>query len=156
MVLWDDLISVKIVEKNGNGADIVLANTTTGPAQAWAYYPGIGVKVYGDVGTADPSVNWTHEWLGYGGYGRTTLLHEIGHTLGLSHPGDYNFSDDNDGDGFHDPMPYESDASYAQDSAQFSARSHFRAQRSGGLAIGVSVGLLSSGQTAMLHDTPTS
>jgi serralysin len=52
MQLWDDLIAPKIVEKNGNGADIVFANTTTGPAQAWAYYPGQGLKIYSDVWTA--------------------------------------------------------------------------------------------------------
>ena len=39
MHLWDDLIAPSIVEKNGNGADIVFANTTTGPAQGWTYYP---------------------------------------------------------------------------------------------------------------------
>lgn len=155
MVLWDDLISVKIVENNGNGADIVLANTTTGPAQAWAYYPGTGVKIYGDVWTADPSVNWTNEWLGYGGYGRTTLIHEIGHSLGLSHPGDYNFSDDNDGDGFPDPITYLNDAFYAQDTQQYSIMSYFRDQQSGGQSINVSVGLLNNPQTPMLHDILT-
>ena len=54
MILWDDLIPQKIVEKNGNGADIVFANTTTGPAQAHAYYPGNGPKIQGDVWTAEP------------------------------------------------------------------------------------------------------
>ena len=53
MVLWDDLIAPSIVEKNGLGADIVFANTTTGPAQAWAYYPGNGGKYQSDVWTAD-------------------------------------------------------------------------------------------------------
>ena len=78
MVLWDDLIAPNIVEKDGLGADIVFANTTTGPAQAWAYYPGNGPKYQSDVWTADPSENWTNEWLQYDGYGRTTLIHESG------------------------------------------------------------------------------
>jgi len=155
MGLWDDLIAPKIVEKNGNGADIVFANTTTGPAQAWAYYPGNGVKVYGDVWTADPSVNWTNAWLQYGGYGRTTIVHEAGHALGLSHPGDYNFSDDNDGDGFPDPITYLNDAEYAQDTQQYSIMSYFRDQQSGGQAVDVSLGLLNNPQTPMIHDILT-
>jgi serralysin len=155
MILWDDLIPQKIVEKNGNGADIVFANTTTGPAQAWAYYPGTGVKIYSDVWTADPSVNWTNEWLDYGGYGRTTIIHEAGHALGLSHPGDYNFSDDNDGDGQPDPITYLNDAVYAQDTQQYSIMSYFRDQQSGGQAVDVSVGLLNNPQTPMIHDILT-
>lgn len=155
MTLWNDLIPQNIVEINGNGADIVLANTTTGPAQAWAYYPGTGVKVFGDVWTADPTVNWTNDWLGYGGYGRTTLVHEIGHSLGLSHPGDYNFSDDNDGDGQPDPITYLGDAQYAQDSQQYSIMSYFRDQQTGGQAVDVNLALLSNPQTPLLHDILT-
>ena len=37
--LWDDLIAVDFVEKNGAGRHIVYMNTSTGPAQASAYTP---------------------------------------------------------------------------------------------------------------------
>ncbi len=155
--LWDDLIPLKFVEKNGQGADILFANTTTGPAQAWAYYPGEQKykHVSSDVWTADPEVNWTNGWLGYGDYGRTTLVHELGHTLGLSHPGDYNFGDDTDGDGQPDPITYEGDAFYAQDTMQYSIMSYFSQQKSGAQAINVSVGLLAYAQTPLLHDIMT-
>jgi serralysin len=155
MTLWDDLIAPQFVEKNGNGADIVLANTTTGPAQAWAYYPGNGYKFQSDVWTADPTVNWTNEWLGYGGYGRTTLIHEIGHTLGLSHPGDYNFGDDNNGDGIPDPITYENDAFYAQDTKQYTIMSYFSEQKTGAQSIDVNVGILNNPQTPLISDILT-
>jgi serralysin len=155
MQLWDDLIPQKIVEKNGNGADIVFANTTTGPAQAWAYYPGKGAKVSGDVWTADPSVNWTNDWLQYDGYGRTTIIHEAGHALGLSHPGDYNFSDDDDGDGEPDPITYVADAFYAQDSEQYSIMSYFGPQETGAQPVNGALLLVGNAQTPLLHDILT-
>jgi serralysin len=155
MTLWDDLIPQNFVEKNGNGADIVLSNTTTGPAQAWAYYPGKGYKFQSDVWTADPTVNWTNDWLGFGGYGRTTLIHEIGHTLGLSHPGDYNFGDDNNGDGIPDPITYEGDAFYAQDTKQYTIMSYFSEQKTGAQSIDVNLGILNNPQTPLISDILT-
>ncbi|HEY0164664.1 MAG TPA: hypothetical protein VGB39_04745, partial [Sphingomicrobium sp.] len=45
---WDELVSVSFKEVNGDGnADITLANTTTGPAQAHAYIPHDYVGIYG-------------------------------------------------------------------------------------------------------------
>ena len=155
MSLWDDLIVQDIVESNGTGADIVFANTTTGPAQAWAYYPGVGVKVYSDVWTADPSVNWTNDWLQYDGYGRTTIIHEAGHALGLSHPGDYNFGDDNDGDGEPDPITYLGDAFYAQDSEQYTIMSYFGPQETGAQPVNAALFLVGNPQTPLLHDILT-
>lgn len=140
---WDDLIAPSFVEvKQGPGAsdygqqttDIMLANTTTGPAQAWAYYPGYDKqykRVSGDVWIADPKVNGSNAQFLPGQYELQTLNHELGHSLGLSHPGNYNFSDDNDGDGVPDPITYGGDAFYFQDSHQFSIMSYFNSYETG-------------------------
>jgi serralysin len=140
---WDELITARFVEvPTGPGnstwaqrtVDIWLANTTSGPAQAWAYYPGYGnqyQRIAGDVWIADPRINGTNGQLEPGFYGLQTLNHELGHALGLSHPGDYNFGDDNDGDGQPDPITYEGDAFYFQDTNQYSIMSYFDSYEAG-------------------------
>lgn len=148
---WDDLVAAQFVEIEAapgasvfgkNSADIVLANTTTGPAQAEAYYPGLtpyfGQKyqrVEGDVWIADPLINGSNLQLLPGQYGLQALNHELGHSLGLSHPGAYNFGDDDDGDGQPDPINYTGDAFYFQDSHQYTIMSYFDAYETGGASI---------------------
>ena len=140
---WDDLIAPTFQEQNwGPGAstwaktdaDILLANTYTGPAQAWAYYPGSNhqyERLSSDVWIADPRINASNSQFLPGQYGLQTLNHELGHTLGLSHPGQYNFGDDNDGDGVPDPITYGGDAFYFQDSTQFTIMSYFDSYETG-------------------------
>jgi hypothetical protein len=114
--------------------DIVLANTYTGPAQAWAHYPGYGrqyERIAGDVWVADPRANTSNGQLDPGQYGLQTLNHELDHALGLSHPGVYNFGDDLDADGVPDPITYDGDASYFQDSNQFTIMSYFDSYETG-------------------------
>jgi serralysin len=50
-----------------------------------------------------------------GGYGAQVLTHEIGHALGLDHPGTYN----------GDKANYQKDAQYAEDTNQFTVMSYF-------------------------------
>ena len=134
---WDDLIAARFVEiQPGPGAssygrqttDIVLANTYTGPAQAWAYYPGYGrqyERIAGDVWIADPAYNSSNGQLEPGQYGLQTLNHELGHAIGLNHPGAYNYGDGN-GD-----ITYDTDAEYFQDSNQFTIMSYFDSYETG-------------------------
>ncbi len=59
---------------------------------------------------------WTN--MGIGDSGFNTLIHEIGHTIGFDHPGDYD-----GGDG----ATYEEDAEYIQDTDKYTVMSYFDA-----------------------------
>ena len=146
---WDDLIAPTFKEVNGTGgADITYQNTTTGPAQAWAYYPTDYDQpqlrhLESDVWTASPAVNSSNGNLFSGGYGLVTLEHETGHTLGLSHPGNYN------GAG---ATTYLNQAEYAQDSTQYSIMSYWDAYETGASSIDWSVMRFTYASTPMVHD----
>lgn len=163
--LWDDLVSISFVETTDVGAaDIRYGNTDTGTAsQAYAYLP------FGST-YDDPADGWSNindlggdVWVNYtlasnfspldsSYYGNFTLLHETGHALGLSHPGNYNASDDDDGDGVPDPITYANDAEYAQDSQQYTIMSYFDGYETGAQYIDWTLMNFAYASTPMVHD----
>ena len=70
-----------------------------------------------------------------------TYLHEIGHALGLTHPGNYNVS-----------ANYEIDATHQQDTREYSLMSYFQAGADGSGTDHIGTAGLSYAATPLLHD----
>jgi serralysin len=132
---WSDVANIHFVRVGigtageaaySNTASILLGDYTTGEdsASAFSYFPGstVASSVAGDV--------WVNSSLSYnanpslGTYGSTTLVHELGHAIGLEHPSDY---DSMDGV----TLSYGADASYYEDDRQYTVMSYFSESNSG-------------------------
>ncbi|MBJ7446923.1 MAG: M10 family metallopeptidase C-terminal domain-containing protein, partial [Brevundimonas sp.] len=136
LAAWSDVANITFTRVNdagseySNNATIVLGNYSSGQqgAAAFAYLPGgqpgaTGANaVQGDV--------WINSSLNYNanpvqqGYGQLTLLHEIGHAIGLSHPAAYNASAGSS-------ITYANNAVYFEDSLQYSVMSYFEETQTG-------------------------
>lgn len=81
-----DLSFTEVADNSTTAGDLRFAYTTTADtagAQAWAYFPGES-SAAGDVWINADGSSATEEWTA-GSYSYLTLLHEIGHALGLKH-----------------------------------------------------------------------
>ncbi len=128
---WSDVANLTFMRSGGagysNSATLLFANHATGAsaAAAFAYFP-----YDPSYGSFDSDV-WINNTLSYnaspvvGGYGQNVLVHEIGHALGLAHPGDYNAAPGVS-------ITYAAHATYAEDSRQYTVMSYFDESNTGG------------------------
>ncbi len=130
--LWEDLIDLEINQTSESTADILFTNYTDA-GQAYAYLPPIGDIFI----NPDQASNFQ---LNPGGYGLLTLVHELGHALGLDHPGDYDAGRDSE-------LNYRDQAEYFQDSHQYTVMSYWSAGNTG-----ANHGINNYASTPMVHD----
>ena len=127
--LWDDLIAIDLVERSDDPNANITFNysAATGNATYAKYW------FYEKGGRADHTMSDADIWfatgwsthdedrdLFQGGYGVLSYIHEIGHGLGLRHPGEYNGR-----------ATFAADATHFQDTRAYTVMSYFNAHENG-------------------------
>ncbi|MEQ1755715.1 MAG: M10 family metallopeptidase C-terminal domain-containing protein, partial [Micropepsaceae bacterium] len=133
---WSEVSGLTFVEVNpggySNNATMLFGNYTDANdgAGAFAYFPGSTASTAqaGDVWLNTTSIS-TNSAIDYGSYSYNAIMHEIGHAIGLSHPGLYNAAPGVS-------ITYANNAQFTQDTNQFSIMSYFDEANTGSQFLG--------------------
>ncbi len=86
MATWSAVANITFTEVASGGQLRLGTNDQGDQSAAYAYYPRPGDW----SGLYLNNTAWYNKTFTPGGYGLLTMVHELGHSLGLKHPGDYN------------------------------------------------------------------
>lgn len=111
MTLWNDISNLNFAETSGSSASIKLSNVQN---------PSFAGGQIGDTIMLSSSYSYMLNPT-MGNYGFMAIIHEVGHALGLNHPGNYNGG----------APTYAANALYMQDSQQYTLMSYFAASNTG-------------------------
>ena len=132
LTLWSEVSNIELQAINPNGytddATILFSNyTATSPGGAFAIGPVNQGDRRSESKEGDVWLNLNHVFKEVapvqGTYSYWVLIHEIGHALGLSHPGPYNAD--------NSAITYENSAKFTQDSSQYTVMSYFAGSKTG-------------------------
>ncbi|MEZ5785116.1 MAG: M10 family metallopeptidase C-terminal domain-containing protein [Xanthobacteraceae bacterium] len=133
--LWSSFANITFTQVNPGGytdsASMLFANYTDyyDGAGAFAFYPGstASSSYAGDVWLNTSSVSTSS--LPFGGYSFFAIMHEVGHAIGLAHPGDYNAAPGVS-------ITYANSAQFIQDTQQYTIMSYFDETYTGASSFG--------------------
>jgi serralysin len=156
--LWDDLIAKqagtqhRLVQTTSPSANITLdyssntGNATYSNPFGWVNYSTQNVTLSADqIWLSSLWGTNANSGMNPGGYGLFTMIHEIGHAIGLSHPGTYDA-------GNGGSISYANNAVYSQDNRQYTVMSYFGGYYQGAWVIEGTYAMYLFPQTPMVYD----